>query len=155
MAVSTTARQVISALYGGVSPTGTTKYMAEQPTYAAQALVWSGVDKGGRAGGQVAAAIGQGAREESYLIKGLARVQNTATDTTDAQIFKAVNTAQVGAYAVADSVADWLRNNPTCGIAGVRFAELEHVGLKQTWDQADSKIRIATVEFQVRVHARI
>jgi hypothetical protein len=155
MAASTTARQVISAVNTGVSPSGTTKYLAEQPTYAAKALIWSGVDKGGRIGGQAAAAIGQGAREESYLIKGLARAQNTAAGTSDAQILTAVSTAQADAYGVADAVADWLRNNPTCGVTGVRFAELEHVGLKQTWDTTDSKIRIAAVEFQVRVHARI
>lgn len=152
---ASTARQVIGAINAGVSPAGTTKYLAEQPAYVPKALIWSGVDKGGRIGGQAAAAIGQGAREESYLIKGIARAQNTAAGTTDAQILTAVSTAQTDVYAVADAVADWLRNNPTCGVTGVRFAELEHVGLKQTWDAADSKIRIAAVEFQVRVRARI
>lgn len=157
MAASSTARQVIGAINGGVSPSGTEKYLAEQPVYTNKALIWSGVDKGGRIGGQAAAAIGQGAREESYLIKGIARAQRTADGTppTHAQIQDAITNAQTDAYAVADAVANWLRNNPTCGVTGVRFAELEHVGLKQTWDAADPMIRIATVEFQVRVHARI
>jgi hypothetical protein len=157
-AVSTTAKQVVTAINTGVSVSGTTKYLAEQPTYTttpARSLIWSGVEKGGRAGGQITAAIGQGAREESYLIKGIARAQNTAAGTTEAQILTAVTTAQNDAYAVADAVADWVRSNPTCGVIGVRLVELEHVGLVQTWDATDQKIRIAQVAFQIRVHARI
>ena len=155
MAISATSRQVSSAVNTGVSGSGTTKYLAEQPTYSTKALIWSGVEKGGRVGGQATASIGTGAREESYLIKGIARAQCTAAGTTDAQILTAVTTAQTDAYAVADAVADWVRSNPTCGVTGVRFAELEHVGLRQTWDSADSKIRIALVDFQIRVRARI
>jgi hypothetical protein len=68
--------------------------MAEQPAYTTKALIWSSVEKGGRAGGQIAAAIGQGAREESYLIKGFAQAQNTAAGTTDAQLLTAVSAAQ-------------------------------------------------------------
>jgi hypothetical protein len=161
MAASSTARQVIGAINGGISPSDTEKYLAKQPVYTNKALIWSGVDKGGRIGGQAAAAIGQGAREESYLIKGIARAQRTADGTppgtppTHAQIQDAITNAQTDAYAVADAVANWLRNNPTCGVTGVRFAELEHVGLEQTWDETDPKIRIASVQFQVRVRARI
>ncbi|NLG65851.1 MAG: hypothetical protein GX537_09635, partial [Actinobacteria bacterium] len=80
MAASSTARQVIGAINGGVSPSGTEKYLAEQPVYTNKALIWSGVDKGGRIGGQAAAAIGQGAREESYLIKGIARAQSSCNE---------------------------------------------------------------------------
>lgn len=84
-ATGCTQSSVLDALYGwcNANITGlTTQYPGPLTDYGDTTdtnprdyLIWNDVEKGGRLGGQAAAAIGQGGREESYLIGGMARIK--------------------------------------------------------------------------------
>lgn len=152
---STTQSTVLDNIYTGVTSslaavpaiTGVTSYYAPPASYAGDAIVWIGIDKGGRIGGQAPAAIGQGGREESYLIRGKIVVTQTTDNDTVAQA------ARTRAYTILARIEDYLRKNPTTATAGVRLAEAENVVLAQTFTAGTN--RTATISFDVRVHARI